>query len=330
MIKKSHCCKLFLSILLLHLLIATAACAQQTFIKQPLNQKFNVEHNKNHFEVLSLFIINNHSKQPWLYELSGIAWDNDQQHLICVTDTGYILVLRPEFKGNKLSSLRIITHHPLLNGDGEPLHKDLRDSEGIALLNHNNQIQNDTELVISFERTPRIIRYNLQGKYLDEIMLPGDLTNKSIYQSDNKQIEAITELADGDIVFGPERPINKNTNGFIALYNSKNKIDDLVLKNPEHGSLVGLTTINDTKLLALERVFINVFTGLQFHLHHIDLDEDKITQHTLFSSRIEDGLLYDNFEGVTHHRDNYFFMVSDDNQNAYQRSIIIYFRLPGL
>ena len=39
------------------------------------------------------------------------------------------------------------------------------------------------------------------------------------------------------------------------------------------------------------------------------------------------GWLLTNFEGLTRHRDRRFFMVSDDNCNAWQAILLVYFEL---
>jgi hypothetical protein len=40
-----------------------------------------------------------------------------------------------------------------------------------------------------------------------------------------------------------------------------------------------------------------------------------------------DGLRIDNFEGLTRHHGNRFFMVSDDNDVFVQRTLLVYFEL---
>ena len=35
----------------------------------------------------------------------------------------------------------------------------------------------------------------------------------------------------------------------------------------------------------------------------------------------------DNFEGIAHHRDNKYFMITDDNESALQRTLLTYFEI---
>ena len=317
--------------LILVSVITMPACATPNFIKLQADNNFSrsTKH-ENQFKLLSIYMVNNFEQHPWLYELSGVAWDYDQELLYSVTDTGYLLVLKPLFDGNRVSKIDLLFYYPLLDKKGKPLQGASTDSEGIALVNHKNQILNDTELLISFERLPRVVRYTPQGRLIKETTIAAPLNNSNEYQSANKQLESITELPQGQILTGPERPLKSSTTGIIDLFNSFEKTVHLKLRNPEYGSLVGMTTLPDSNVLALERVFIDVFSGLMFHIHLLNFNGSKHVQSTVYSSRLEDKLLYDNFEGITHHRDNYFFMVSDDNQNAHQRGLICYFQLPGL
>jgi len=39
------------------------------------------------------------------------------------------------------------------------------------------------------------------------------------------------------------------------------------------------------------------------------------------------GWLMDNFEGLSHYRDRRFFMVSDDNCNGLQSTLLVYFEV---
>ena len=39
------------------------------------------------------------------------------------------------------------------------------------------------------------------------------------------------------------------------------------------------------------------------------------------------GWLLDNFEGLARHREQRFFMVSDDNRSALQSTLLVYFEL---
>ena len=92
-------------------------------------------------------------------ELSGIAWDNDEKILYAVSDEGYFYHLKVILKNNQLSGLHVIYATKLTDTEGKPLKGSHRDSEGLSTLNTNNGKQGDTQLLISFENKPRIVKF---------------------------------------------------------------------------------------------------------------------------------------------------------------------------
>ena len=112
----------------------------------------------------------------------------------------------------------------------------------------------------------------------------------------------------------------------MDLFDSTGKVGGIPLADPVHGSVVGLTTLPNSDLVALERVFINRFTSLGFHLHRLSSESDfRVVKSYDFDPN--ESLINDNFEGITHVDGDHFFMVTDDNQNPLQRTLLIYFRL---
>ena len=322
----------FFSTWLLFFATTISGCADQIVVKQHSpEQKILANHLNKGFDIHGLFeFIDSGNKNDWLHEFSGLGWDYDEQILYAVTDGAYLLALQVVFSNNKLTTINILSHHKLLDQQGNALTGKNSDSEGLALLNHNNKIVGDTELLVSFERHPRIVRYSTTGKLIGQVKIPLLMTKAASYQGNNKQIEAITEHSQYQFIFGSERPLLSDKPGKIRLFSKQKQIAELMLDNPENGSLVGLTTLPNGNLLALERVFINIFSGLRFKLHYLQKTGNTFSQKILTSINPGDGLLNDNMEGITHHKENYFFMVTDDNESAIQRNLLIYFRLPEL
>lgn len=315
---------------LLVCLCSITACAQNAMIKQHSIPNSISDHYRNKgFELLSVYQFNNITADSWLHELSGLAWDYDEKRLYSVTDGGQLISFNIDFNNNEIMDIQLISHYPLQDAIGNNLSGKQADSEGLALHNHNNGVSGDTELLISFERTPRVVRYRPDGTFITAVKIPANISDPTRFNSGNNQLEALTEHSLHGLLVGPERPLDK-IRSKIQIFNQQKQVTQLILHDAESGSLVGLTTLPDNNVVALERVFVNVFTGLQFHLHLLQTEPSGFTQTTLFSSAVDDGYLNDNFEGITHHKDNYFFMVSDDNENAYQRTLLIYFRLSEL
>ncbi len=269
------------------------------------------------------------ANQP-LMEFSGLAWGQDDSILYALSDRGYIVHLEPVFEDDQLTDVLLHGKYSLMDDSGKALKETLADSEGLALINANNGIDNDTELVICFERSPRIGRYDVYGKWIADITINNTLANISHYEHVNKSLEAITEHPQFQFISASERPLKQTSNNLFAHDKINASEWEFETSNKDYGSLVGLTTLPDGNIIALERIFQNIFTGVTSVIHSIEFDDNDIVQTQLISLKPADGVFNDNFEAISWHRDNRFFMISDDNDNLLQRSILIYFSIPSL
>jgi hypothetical protein len=97
--------------------------------------------------------------------------------------------------------------------------------------------------------------------------------------------------------------------------------------------LVDLASAPQGGLLVLERRYRNVFSPVIFAIRRLRADPAR--QPNGGAVAVEDlaildntrGWSVDNFEGLAHHRDNRYFMVSDDNNSALQSTLLLYFEL---
>jgi hypothetical protein len=91
-----------------------------------------------------------------------------------------------------------------------------------------------------------------------------------------------------------------------------------------------MEALPDGSLLTLERAFVSLLRPFI-----ITLRRTQLSAHSKEPLSVEDvavfdtsqGWFLDNFEGLTRHRDQRFFMVSDDNQSALQSTLLVYFEL---
>lgn len=108
-------------------------------------------------------------------ELSGIAWDADEQLLYAVSDRGAVFHFQLTWDGNRISAAEPVYAANLLDSKGQRVRKGRRDSEGLAVLNANNGKAGDSQLLISFEGEPRIIRFTPAGRAIKNMELPRQL-----------------------------------------------------------------------------------------------------------------------------------------------------------
>lgn len=274
-----------------------------------------------------------------LTELSGLAWDEDENILYAISDGGYLFHLRPEISSNTLINIAALSAYKLQNGQNKPLPS--RDSEGLAILKGNNGVKGDSELIISFERKPRIARFTPEGNLLGDYSLPKPLQDIKNYYNSNKALEAVTLHPRLGILSAPEYPL-KQKNSLVPL-NGQHKHKIYALDGSKqwtfpaypapNSAIVALETLKDGSVLVLERAFSSLFKPIIISVRQVWLstcdcskgDDSEFKNVAVFDN--SKGWRVDNFEGLTHHQGKYFFMVSDDNDSNLQRTLLSYWEL---
>ena len=90
--------------------------------------------------------------------------------------------------------------------------------------------------------------------------------------------------------------------------------------------VVAMEALPDGRVIVMERAWHSIWYPLVITLKEAEFEGDEgISQRTLARLSSSDGWMLDNFEGLTRHRDNRFFIVSDDNGESYQRTLLFYF-----
>ena len=260
---------------------------------------------------------------PALAEISGLAWDQDEQLLHAVTDRGWLLQLRPEFRDGRLIGADLVARLRLLDRRGRKLRKPLRDAEGVAIENGANGIHGDTRLLISFEGRPRIERYRPDGRPTGPVELPLPLQDPGRYRHPNNGLEALTLHPRFGLISGPEfsaddAPIGLfGTRGGAWRY-APEEID---------GALVGLDTLPDGRLLLLERAFTRPYSPWVITLFRVDLSQRDLAPEILARFDGTEGWRTQNIEGVAWRPGGGIFLASDDGGKALLQTQLIYLEL---
>lgn len=268
--------------------------------------------------------------------LSGLAWDADEDLLYAISDRGNIFHLRPIIVDNELKNVKLIAAYPLKNKVKRsfiPFLKQ-RDSEGLTLRNSTNNIRQDTELIISFEQTPKIIGFNAYGIPLHNYPVPAPLNDVSNYTSPNASLEAVTIIPDGTIVTTSERQLRGQSISTITLYGLDGRLWQVPAQNWDKNSIVALEALDDNAILTLERSYVSMFHPYIISLRWIDLPQlnsdhksTEISVKTIAVLNSGDDWVLDNFEGLTRHQGLRFFMVSDNNFSMLQSTLLTYFEV---
>ena len=181
----------------------------------------------------------------------------------------------------------------------------------------------DDFLYISFEGKHRIVKYTLDGQFIENVRLAKPLRKSLNYKSANQGLESIAYSEKYGIVTAPEHPFKKKK--YHTIYAKKHQ-----WKFHSDGSITALEFISKNKLLILTRKF-NHFSRrrtiklLQLNLKQCHKDFCKVKE--LATLDTYDGCSPDNFEGLTKVRKNTFLMISDDNHSIFQKTLLVLFEI---
>lgn len=324
-----------LALFLLLFTLPISACTAQKLIATPftLNEQFSAGAAYQGIRLLGALQFNNAKIDDLpLCGLSGLAWDEDAGLLYALSDQGNLFHLKPVFdQQGLLSDALAIAGYPLRNAAGNPLHSFLRDAEGLVIRQSENPVSNDTELIVSFEGKPRVVRYTPIGQWRGEIALPPILRSPYRYRNPNEALEAITLEPRWGLVVGSEKPLRNDSPGIIRLFTTDGRFWLYPLGKAPGSALVAMETLSDGSILTLERAFVSALQPFTISLRRTQLARPTQTALLLVNDvavfRSDADWRLDNFEGLTHHREQRFFAISDDNCSSFQRTLLLYFAL---
>ena len=263
-------------------------------------------------------------------QISDLAWDDDAGLLYAISDKGALFHLRPVFDGNTLIDLKLVRAVPLreLHAD-QPLRDRRADTEGMDILHGRNRRPHDAELIISFERFPRIWRYRPDGRALAELPLPAPLDDLRAYDDDNRMLEAVCVDDSLGALTMPEAPLRKEQKGHNRIFSINGKSWLYPVENSNR--VVGMACLGNGEVIVLERDYGRLLWRASVALKLVRLSmanaATALRPERLVVLDTADGYQIDNFEGIAAHRGNRFFLVSDNNDLFVQRTLLLYIEL---
>lgn len=262
-------------------------------------------------------------------ELSGLAWDSDEQLLYAISDKGRVFHFRLTLEGNRIKAVDPVYAANLSDTDGDQVKKGRRDSEGLTLLNAANGKRGDSQLVIALEGVPRIIRFTPQGQALNNVELPATLRDKRAYQHGNDSLESVTFHPRYGFITAPEQPLRGQAADVHTLYSTKGQRWSFKAYPTDNSGISALETLPDGNMLIIERAWSGILSPLVVSLRYLDLQHCAkagicaAQDLKVFSNYV----LVDNFEGLTHLQGNQYLMVSDDGGEDFLSTTLTLFTL---
>jgi len=274
------------------------------------------------------------------FGISALAYDKQSSILYMLSDRSRLFAFKLVLKNDKIKTLTPLYGKRLRDKYGHKFFIKKSDSEGMTLVEENDR----KSLLISFEHQVRVTEFDLTGneiekkeKSLEDVKrdlrlkkLPKILQTKKLYKSANSMLESVTVTEKFGMVTTPEFPLKTTKFGYHGLYNQKGRICYVKKSNP-YIAITELETLPDGSLLALGRDFDLIpHLNIDLMLIKIDLNEVKngiCKSEDILNVSTNDGWALDNFEGLAHIKDNLFLMISDDNNNPFQKTILVLFSL---
>ncbi len=261
-------------------------------------------------------------------QLSALAWDDDEGLLYALSDKGALFQLRPVLRNGLLTGLRLVRAVPLHAADGKPLKGRRTDAEGMDILHGRNGRRGDAELLVSFERFPRVVRLRPDGRAVRDKPLPAPLAEPRAYDADNRMLEAVCRDDRFGILVVPEAPLREERAGYTRIFSLSGRFWFL---SPEGDYRISaLECLGSGELLVLERDFGRLYGRIATRLRRVRLaqgGQTSVLAKTVVELDAAAGHSVDNFEGLARHRGRRFFMISDDNDLFVQRTLLVYFEL---
>jgi hypothetical protein len=259
-------------------------------------------------------------------ELSDAAYDAKKKQLYFVSDKGILYQFHASFseKIDRLESIRAVK---LKTKKGLRFKKWKRDSEGLVL-------DAQGRLYISFEGKAKVARFHKTGKKFAQLIrkekIPKVLRPTSSYRSKNKSLEALAWHKKYGLLTATEWPLKKDDKKRQTIYTLNGKQWHFKAEPEARSSVVAMEVMDDGNVLVLERSYAGLLSPFVITLKKVYLQEQKhgwCKTKILAKMNSHEGWMLDNFEGLTKIAKNRYLMVSDDNENFFQKTLLIYFEV---
>jgi hypothetical protein len=253
-------------------------------------------------------------------EISDITYDEKSKELFMIGDKGYLYKFSANFD-RKIKNLKYINGFKLLNSKRK---RKRFDSEGLT---YNRR----GELIVSFERKPKIAKISKKGIISPKYRLPRKLRKKSAYRSKNKMFEALAYHPKYGILTVAEYPLRRYKKNYQTIYSLKGKEWHFKTERYKNSAVTAIEVMDDNNILVLERAYSGLSYPLMITLKKVYINKcDKrrrCKSEVLISFDSFKGWGMENFEGLARVGKNRFLMVSDNNNEDFLPTTLVYFKV---
>jgi len=259
-------------------------------------------------------------------ELSDLAYDKKTKVLYMLSDKGSLFAFEADFSST-IDKLVPLFGVKLRNKRGKRFKKWKRDSEGMTLDGRGH-------LVISFEGKAKIAWFHKNSKHAGNLIqkykLPKILKKTNNYRSQNKSLEALAWHPKYGLLTATEWPLKQYHKKRQTIYAFSGKKWHFKAEPESRSAVVAMEVMDDGNILILERSYTDLFSPFIITLKKVYINRCKqgiCQSRVLLKMNSHQGWKVDNFEGLAKVGKNRYVMISDDNENFFQKTLLIYFEV---
>jgi len=249
---------------------------------------------------------------PNFSEISDLAYNPKEHKLYMISDKGRLFIFRAYFD-NKVH-LKYLSQTPLKNKKGKKLKGKKRDSEGLVFAKNS--------LYASFERKLRVAKLLEDGRVVKKIKLPKAL-KKAKPRGSNKMLEALAYHPKYGFLTALEYAQKGRKKCSQQIFSTSGKTWNIELEKFKNCAITALEVMDKESILILERAYGGVFREFAVTLIKFNLKTKQKEILYQISTSKDDRV--ENYEGLSKVGKNRYLMISDDNDNPFANTKLIYF-----
>jgi hypothetical protein len=254
-------------------------------------------------------------------EISDLAYNRKKGLLYMVSDKGILYTFKANFTDTNFA-IKPLKATYFKRKNGKRLRAWNRDTEGIAL-------DKRGRIFVSREGKPTVTQFSNNGVKIKNIKLPKALS-KAKLRSRNKSLESLAYHPKYGLLTALEWPPKGVDAKVQTIYSLKGKQWHFKMQDHKKNAISEIEVANDGNLLVLERAYNGFFGKFVVTLTKVYLNESKAKyckSEVLLSIDSSKGWYVENFEGLARVGKNRYLMISDDNSNFFQKTLLIYFEI---
>jgi len=259
-------------------------------------------------------------------ELSDVTYHKKSGRLYFVGDKGMLYTFSAKFS-SKIDILEPLSAKKLRTKKGKRLKKWKRDAEGLTL-------DGKGRLIISFEGKAKIAWFHKNSKKIGNCIkkyrLPKQLRRSKNYRSKNKSLESLAWHPRYGILTATEWPLKKYDTKKQTIYSLWGKRWHFEAEVEPKSAVVAMEVMDDGNILVMERSYNGILEPFVITLKKVMIKNCKnniCPTKVLAKMNTHKGWDIDNFEGLARVGKNRYVMVSDDGDNFFQKTLLVYFEV---